>query len=395
MTAATQFEFINDQDQLLDFCDRMASSQFVGFDTEFVSENRYQPELCLVQVATDDEFAIIDTIEVESAAPFWEALAEGDHVSIAHAAREEFNFCFRSVGKWPAQLFDVQLAAGMVGLEYPASYANLVHRILGKTVDKGETRTDWAKRPLTDRQMEYAIQDVVHLKPLWNKLSKKLDSMHRTSWMYDEMDAWQDGLTDILETPQWRRVSGTANLNRKALAIVRELWLWRDDEARKRDRLPKRVLPDDLIVELSKRGTSEVSRLKAIRGFDKRVAKSAIPEISAAIERALELPTARHPQRALRNKSANLGLLGQFIAIALKIVCREEKIAPSIVGTSEALKNFAAWRLGLMKFDETPELATGWRKELVGSLIEQILDGKLSIAVDDPKADHPLKLQKN
>jgi len=395
MTAATEFEFITKQDQLLDFCGRMASSKFVGFDTEFVSENRYKPELCLVQVATDDEFAIIDTIEVDSAAPFWEALADGDHISIAHAAREEFNFCFRSVGRRPAQLFDVQLAAGMVGLEYPASYANLVHRILGKTVDKGETRTDWAKRPLTDRQMEYAIQDVVHLKPLYSALTKKLESMNRVSWMWDEMTAWQDGLTDILETPQWHRVSGTANLNRKALAIVRELWLWRDDEARRRDRLPKRVLPDDLIVELSKRGTSEVERLKAIRGFDKRVAKSAIPEISDAIEKALELPKDQYPQRPRRNKSANLGLLGQFIAIALKIVCREEKIAPSIVGTTEALKNFAAWRLGLIKFDTPPELATGWRKELVGSLVEKILDGELSIAVDDPKAEHPLKLQKN
>ena len=395
MPETPEFEFITTQDALEDYCDHIADAKFIGFDTEFVSENRYQPELCLIQVATEDGYAIIDTLAVESIESFWEVLTEGDHVTVAHAAREEFNFCYRAIGRRPVKLFDVQLAAGMVGLEYPASYANLVNRVIGEQVDKGETRTDWARRPLTDRQMHYALSDVIHLKPVFDSLTKKLNSMKRMDWMWGEIDAWQKSLEDIVDKPQWRRVSGIASLNRKALAIVRELWLWRDDEARRRNRSARRVLPDDLIVELAKRGTPEISRLKAIRGFENRVSKQAIPEISDVIEDALSLSKDDYPNRITRNRSTNLGLLGQFISIALKIVCRQEKIAPQIVGTADELKEFAAWRLKIAKFDKPPKLATSWRKELVGALIERILDGELSISVSDPTADHPLKLDRN
>lgn len=395
MPETPEFEFITTQDALEDYCDHIADAKFIGFDTEFVSENRYQPELCLIQVATEDGYAIIDTLAVESIESFWEVLTEGDHVTVAHAAREEFNFCYRAIGRRPVKLFDVQLAAGMVGLEYPASYANLVNRVIGEQVDKGETRTDWARRPLTDRQMHYALSDVIHLKPVFDSLTKKLNSMKRMDWMWGEIDAWQKSLEDVVDKPQWRRVSGIASLNRKALAIVRELWLWRDDEARRRNRSARRVLPDDLIVELAKRGTPEISRLKAIRGFENRVSKQAIPEISDVIEDALSLSKDDYPNRITRNRSTNLGLLGQFISIALKIVCRQEKIAPQIVGTADELKEFAAWRLKIAKFDKPPKLATSWRKELVGALIERILDGELSISVSDPTADHPLKLDRN
>jgi len=221
MPETPEFEFITTQDALEDYCDHIADAKFIGFDTEFVSENRYQPELCLIQVATEDGYAIIDTLAVESIESFWEVLTEGDHVTVAHAAREEFNFCYRAIGRRPVKLFDVQLAAGMVGLEYPASYANLVNRVIGEQVDKGETRTDWARRPLTDRQMHYALSDVIHLKPVFDSLTKKLNSMKRMDWMWGEIDAWQKSLEDIVDKPQWRRVSGIASLNRKALAIVR------------------------------------------------------------------------------------------------------------------------------------------------------------------------------
>jgi len=149
------------------------------------------------------------------------------------------------------------------------------------------------------------------------------------------------------------------------------------------------VLPDDLIVELAKRGTPEISRLKAIRGFENRVSKQAIPEISDVIEDALSLSKDDYPNRITRNRSTNLGLLGQFISIALKIVCRQEKIAPQIVGTADELKEFAAWRLKIAKFDKPPKLATSWRKELVGALIERILDGELSISVSRLQPELP------
>ncbi|MFT5301492.1 MAG: ribonuclease D, partial [Mariniblastus sp.] len=245
------FEHITTAEGLQDFCDRISGCKLLGFDTEFVSENRYRPQLCLLQVAADGEYAIVDTLAVPDISPFWKLLVEGDHITIVHAAREEFLFCYRACGKRPKHLFDVQLGAGMTGLEYPASYGNLVSKLLGSRVDKGETRTDWMRRPLSKRQIDYALSDVTFLEQLHDTVSSQLEQLDRTSWFEEEMDAWQTSLERTEDEPQWRRVSGISSLNRQALAIVRELWIARDAEAENKNRSPKRVLPDDLLVELA------------------------------------------------------------------------------------------------------------------------------------------------
>ena len=387
------FEHITTDKGLKDFCRRARNCEFIGFDTEFVSENRYRPQLCLLQIAADNKFAIVDTLSVKDVAPFWMLLVEGSHTTIVHAAREEFMFCYRACGKRPNKLFDVQLGAGMTGLDYPASYGNLVSKLLGGRVDKGETRTDWMRRPLSKRQIDYALSDVTFLRQLHDSVSDKLKSFGRTAWFDEEMDVWQTSLEKIEDEPQWRRVAGITSLNRRALAIVKELWIVRDQEAELRNRAPKRVLPDDLIVELAKRGTSDSDRLKAIRGFENRVSKGMLKPISGAIDRANELPDAQLPKRMPRSKTMNLGLLGQFLTTALNVVCKTECIAPNIVGSNQCVRTMAAWRLGMIELETEPELATGWRAEIVGQLIDRVLDGTVAIRVDDPKSDHPLQLE--
>lgn len=391
--AAADFQYIDNDAQLQEFCDQSVGAKIVGFDTEFVSESRYRPELCLLQVAVDGVYAIIDTLEIGDLSPFWNFLVEGDHVTIAHAAREEFLFCYRACGKSPKKLFDIQLAAGMIGYEFPISYGNLVSRSLGQRIDKGETRTDWRKRPLSDRQIAYALSDVIHLKEIYQKLSENLIQLNRVEWLDDEMQVWQESMRNSHDQPQWRRVSGISNLNRRALAIVKELWIARDQFAANRNRAPKRILPDDLIVELAKRGSADPNRLKAIRGFENRVNKGMLDPIAKAVDRANKLPDKDLPRRLPRGKTMNMGLLGQFLSTALNVVCRNESIAPSIVGTSNDVRTMAAWKLGLIELKEKPALASGWRSEMIGQLIEQVLDGKVAIRVDDPSSDAPLQLE--
>lgn len=395
MSDLPDFKFITTDEALESFSQRLESAKYIGFDTEFVSENRYRPELCLLQVATESEYAIVDTMEVQNVDCFWEVLCRGDHTTIVHAAREEFLFCYRAIGERPANFFDVQLAAGLIGMDYPSSYGNLVSKIVGQQLDKGETRTDWAKRPLSDRQMAYALQDVTHLIPLYDSITASLKKLKRSEWIWDEMDSWQGELEKTIDEPQWHRVSGISSMNRKSLAIVRELWIWRDAEAEKKNRAPRRVLADDLIAELAKRASSDPERLRAIRGFENRVSRHAINPIADAIERALRMNKDDYPHRLSRNKTTNLGLLGQFINIALKVICREQNIASSIVGTSDQVRNMAAWRMGVLQLDTPPKLATGWRAELVGQLIEKILDGSIAISVGNPKSDHPLTLKED
>lgn len=392
MEDSIEYQTITTNDQLVEFCRRVTNSPYIAFDTEFVSENRYRPQLCLIQIATESELAIIDAIALPNVDQFWQTLVSGDHVTLAHAAREEFLFCFRAVGRRPQQLFDVQYAAGMIGLEYPAAYGNLVGKLLNIPLEKGETRTDWAKRPLTPSQINYALQDVVHLKPLYDQISTKLTALGRQQWLAEEIAVRLDDLEQNELTPQWHRLPGISGLSSRALAIVREIYSLRDEIAKEKNRAPRRILPDDLLVELARRGVSDPKRLNAIRGFENRVSRSLIEELGQAIERALKLPTAALPEKPNRGKSINLGLLGQYLVTALKIICDREQISAGIVGTTQDLRELAAWHLGMIPNSPEPLLASGWRAQIIGKTIEEMIDGKIAIRVKNAKSPDPLDL---
>lgn len=385
-------EFVQSSQQLLGLCERFAAARTVCFDTEFVSEDTYRPDLCLIQVAVDEHLAVIDPRLVDDVTPFWAALANGDHETVVHAGREEFRFCTKAVGRRPQRLFDVQIAAGLVGMEYPASYGKLLSKLCGTTLPKGETRTDWRRRPLSDRQIEYALQDVVYLRPLRDELARRLEDRNRTAWMQDEMDAWQRDVEQAETRDRWRRVSGIAGLSARSLVIARELWRWRESEAERQNRPPKRVLRDDLLVELARRGRTDLKQVRAIRGIERSSAKRYLPEISACIQRAVDLPRDQWPQLLRSEPFPQTALLGQFIATALNSICRSQQIAPSLVGTVQDVRDLIVDRLYSNDGSERPlsALSQGWRAEVVGRKIDDLLAGKIALRIADPRSDMPL-----
>ena len=177
------------------------SADRIGIDTEFVSEDTFRPELCLVQVVTPDELAVIDPYRVGDMLTFWEMLANGEHSTIVHAAREEVNFALTACGRPPANLFDTQLAAGFCSAEYPSSYGSVVTKFLNARPAKGEQRTDWRRRPLTEEQIDYALEDVRYLLPLYETLGRKLKQLNRLEWLGEEMDRWLADLHDAARQP--------------------------------------------------------------------------------------------------------------------------------------------------------------------------------------------------
>ena len=204
---------ISDQD-LRDFCQIIAGAKVIAFDTEFVSEDSYQPELCLIQVAAGGRLAIIDPLAVNDLQPFWDLLVAPGKETLVHAGREEFRFCHKATGQRPSGWFDVQIAAGLIGIEYPASYGNLAYKLLGKSLSKDETRTDWRKRPLSQRQLEYALLDVMDLEAIRNVLYADLERLGRLPWLVEELVSWQEGIeTAEASTEKWRRVGGLAGEN--------------------------------------------------------------------------------------------------------------------------------------------------------------------------------------
>ena len=377
-------------EQLQQYCGQLAECPSIAFDTEFVSESTFRPVLCLIQVAAGDSLAIIDATTIGDMTPFWQVIAAEGHETIVHAGRGEIEFCHRSVGRQPASMFDVQLAAGLVGIEFPAGFGTLVQRLLGITPNKAETRTDWRRRPLSQRQIEYALDDVRYLSEMRDILHARLNKLERRAWLDQETAAWQEEIEHYLTCERWRRISGNSGLSRRSLAIVRELWRWREAEAERRNRPAKRVLRDDLIIELAKRRTAEANRIKAIRGMERGDLKRFLPQIAQSIERGLELPQDELPSVERREHTPQLSVLGQFLFSALGSICRQLDLAPALVGTPSDVRELVAYRTGAITRKVPPRLACGWRAELVGKTFDDLLAGKLAIRIKDPTSDHPL-----
>ncbi len=306
--------------------------------------------------------------------------------------REEFRFCRRAIGDRPANWFDTQIAGGLIGLDYPASYGTLIHKLLGKSLGKGETRTNWRRRPLSKRQLEYAVQDVSYLEPLYERITMRLDQMQRQSWLDEELSTWQDDLEREESTERWRRVSGISGLSRRQLAILYELWKWRDTQARTRDVPPRRILRDDLMVELARRGSADMQRIRALRGMDWRKQQRSIPEIAACITRGLAVPDDACPPTGSKSPRPQFTLLGQFLATALSSMARAAEVAPGLIGSVQDVRDLIAYHLGYQGV-ECPTLARGWRADVVGQVIHRLLDGQLAIRITDPKSSEPLSFE--
>ena len=392
MSRQFDFEYIETNPHLEEFCAEISDSPIIAFDTEFVSEDCYQPQLCLIQIASGNNLAIVDSLAVGNQMPFWNLLVDGKHQTVVHAAREEFRFCRYFTSRRPSRLFDTQIGAGLVGLEFPAALSTLTNKLLGESLQKSETRTNWRKRPLTDSQLKYAISDVVFLEAIHAEVSQQLEKLGRLAWVDEEMDRQQTDYEMFETRDRWMRLPGATSMSPKELAIVREIWEWREQKAEKRNLPPKKILRDDLIIETAKRGLSSVKRIRSIRGMEYGRLKKYLPEISSAIERGLNLPRDQWPKKSKKDRIPNLGLLGQFLATALGVICRDASIAPNLVGTTQDLRTMAAWRLGLLQLDEPPALVTGWRGEVIGDEIDHVLQGQRSIRVTDPSSDQPLSI---
>lgn len=386
-----KYEFIKTAAQLDDWCRDIADCQVIGFDTEFVSEDRYRPQLCLIQVAAGGRLAVIDPLAMGSTEPFWRLIAEPGRTVIAHAAREESRFCYRYTDRPIAGLFDTQLAAGFVGLEYPASLATLVHRLLGRTLSKGESRTNWRNRPLSSDQLDYAVRDVIDLEAMYDQLDKSVRDLGRDAWVREEAASFQQAVIAAEHRENWHRVSGSSGLPPRQLEIVRQLWLWREETAKRGDQPPRRVLRDDLIVELARRGSPDVRKIRGIRGMERRSFSDHYEDISEAIAAALATPEDELPRKRRGGRRSVSPMLSQFLSTSIACVSRQHRLAPSIVGNADDVRDLLAYELEPRPGDDTPALLQGWRGEIVGKTFRRLLAGELAIRIADVHEPQPLE----
>lgn len=387
---------IQSDDQLPDLFATLSESDLLGVDTEFISEDCYRPELCLLQISTRQQVYLIDPFSLSRMGDIWEFLVQENRVIVVHAGREEILFAYRATGKVFHQLFDVQIAVGLLGGEYPSSYGKLLQRLLGQNAAKGETRTDWRKRPLSRAQQEYAALDVLHLPELHDLLHQQLEQLGRLAWLNDELTQRQSALVDYEQAEGWSRLPGVQGLAGQQLAVVRELWMWRDQRADRKNMPARRVLRDDLLVELARRGSADPKRISHIRGLHHAGLQRFLPEIAARIARGLKAKPPETPWGYSQRRPRPPALLQQFLSAAMSYLCRSNQISPAIVGTSDDVGQLASYWLSATELDEEgpgqPNLLKGWRGDLVGKPLYDIYRGKKTLWVHSPAEEMPLAL---
>jgi ribonuclease D len=379
---------VTDPAQLAWCLEHLATASAVGFDTEFVGEDSFRPELCLVQVATAEQLFVIDPFTVGPLDDFWKLLLDPARTTVLHAGREDIRMCYFQAGQPPANVFDVQLAAGFVGLNYPIGYGGLVSDLLGQRMSKGETLTDWRRRPLSPAQVRYAFDDVRFLLPAWKKLTDRLKRLKRTEWAEEEFaTAVRKAIGDgEAAAEKWRRVKGIGGLDRRALAVVRELFVWRELFAERVNRPPRQLLRDDLLAEIARRGPTKPEELSTYRG----VPRNEIGPILEAVRRAKALPVDQCPEPEARdNDPPHVVMLGSLLGVVLADWSTRNKIAANLVASGADLKAVVRSRVYREPAPDVP-LTRGWRAANVLTELQAILDGRHAIRVENPSAVAPL-----
>ena len=373
-------------EELPDCCDHIAAAAEVGFDTEFVGEDSYIPHLCLLQIATDSRIYLIDPLTVGPLDRFWQVLTDPARLVVVHAGREEVRLCKHFTSRDP-NAFDLQIAAGLVGLTYPISYGNLLADLVHVRLEKRETLTEWRKRPLTPEQIHYAFDDVRYLLAAWRTLKARLDERGRGDWAKEEFARLAASLGPVEgESEKWRKLPGLGQLDRKRLAVVRELFFWREELAARMNRPPRVLVRDDLLVEIARRNPTKETDLHVVRGLAHRFAGG----ILQAVERGKGLPVDQHPRMPRREVDPlQLGLIANLLTAVVGDFAARHHIAPNLVATSNELKLLVRCRWRGVPLPQESLLGQGWRAEHVLPELRALLEGRKWLRVDDVHRDSP------
>ena len=376
-------DLITTTDALADLCDRLGKGDFVCVDTEFMRENTYWPELCLVQIGDEHEAAAIDPLAKGiDLKPLLDLLCENEDVlKIFHAGSQDVEIFYNLTGKTPHPIFDTQIAMMAISQSEQIGYANLVEHWLDKTIDKGARFTDWSRRPLTDRQLEYAIGDVTYLAKIFPRILKKLMKTDRGMWLNAEMEKLADPENYAIEPDKaWKRVRAQGR-NPQVLGRLKALAAWREGEAQHKNIPRGRIMRDETLADIASHPPKKQADLAKVRGLSNAWKDNEIGNrLMDVIENAEPLPDSELPART--NRGAPLGKEGALVAdllkLLLKIRAREIDVAPRLLTRSGELEQLAAGVRDL-------PILEGWRREVFGSDALDLVEGKLAFAVERGK----------
>lgn len=365
-------------------CDRLSKSDYVTVDTEFLRDKTYYSKLCLIQIADDNEYHAIDTLAGGlDLAPFYDLMTNEKVVKVFHAAKQDIEIFVNQANVVPKPLFDSQIAAMVCGFGDSIGYEKLVMALCNKTLDKSTRFTDWSRRPLTERQIDYALGDVTHLRIIYKKLKEKLELSGREHWLNEEIgDMLNIESYTIKPKEAWKRVK-IRNSNRRFNAIVHRIAEWREEEAQRRNIPRNRIMRDEVLLELSAVRPTHTNALISIRGLGANFASSKSgKDIIKAIKETLELPDNALPKISRRKPpSQNTDPIVELLKVLLKLVCKSENVAPKLLANVEDLEKIAE------NDDADVKALNGWRYDIFGKNAIALKNGEVAFAIKEGEID--------
>lgn len=376
-------ELIQTTEHLANACDALGKDRHVAVDTEFMRESTFWPQLCLIQAAGTKAEVLIDPMaDGISLDPFLALLRKKDTVKVFHACRQDLEIFFHKGSELiPDPLFDTQIAAAAVGLGDSISYDNLVRELLGREIDKGSRFTDWSRRPLSDRQAEYALADVTHLRDLYPLLNDKLDEAGREGWLSEEMRLLTNPETyRMAPGDAWKRLK-PRKTTAKWLAAMKTAAEWRELEAQTRDIPRSRIMKDDGIYELAQAAPTNTEQLAALRAIPKGFERSKPAErLLDMMRKAMEKPEEHAPKLARQTHlPPNIGPVVELLKVLLRAVAEEEGVAPRLIATVPDLELIAASDKA-----DVPAMS-GWRYKVFGEMALRLKRGELALILEKGK----------
>ncbi len=361
----------------------LESAPYIALDTEFMRDQTYWPKLCLLQVAAPGGIAaIVDPLSDIDLAPFYKLLAAPHIVKVLHASRQDIEiFCIQG-HVIPHPLFDTQIAAMVCGFGDAASYETLARKLAHAEIDKSARFTDWSRRPLSDRQLEYALADVTHLCVVYEALEKELKREGRNTWVEEETAALQNpALYRLDPADSWKRLKARTT-NRRFLAMLAAIAAWREREAQTRDIPRNRVIKDEALLEIAAHPPDSADALERIRAVPKGFAASKLGRgLMEAVEagRTAQPPDGIEPDRPRRKREPSPAVI-DLLKTLLRLRAEASHVAPRLIANSDDIERIAACE------DEGVAALHGWRAKVFGDDARALREGKLAIALEKGEA---------
>ncbi len=369
---------ITTNDQLVALCERLEKSEYITVDTEFLRTKTYYSKLCLIQVANDEEYHAIDPLAPGiNLDPFYGLMTNEKILKVFHASRQDIEIFVNEKGIVPKPLFDSQVAAMVCGYGDSIGYEKLVLNIAGATLDKSTRITDWSRRPLTQRQIDYALGDVTHLRTIYKNLNKQLIKSDRSHWLTEEMAELTNPDTFIIQPENaWKRLKIRSG-NRLFNAIARALAQWRESEAQNRNIPRNRVMRDEVLLEISAVRPEHSNALGSIRGLSQGFGQSKSGQnVLSAVRQVLDLPSTSLPEIIRkRPPSQNTDPVMELLKVLLKLTCQNENVAPKLIASVDDLEKLAE------NDDADIAALSGWRYDLFGKQALAVKHGKLAFTM--------------